>query len=171
MSNALALRVEVAARAAVPAGVTAALMLLGSIPLKGAHVQVLEPVLAFASIYYWTLYRPDLMPAALVFALGLLYDVLSGAPVGGHAAILVLAHAILSRQRRFLIDKTFVLNWVGFAVVAAGGCILVWLLASIFYGAPVDPWGLLFQTLMTIVAYPLVFRLLLHVHLSLVQPG
>ncbi len=171
MSTALALRAEAAARAAVPAGATAALMLLGSIPLKGMHVQVLEPVLAFASIYYWTLYRPDLMPAALVFALGLLYDVLSGAPVGGHAAMLVLAHGILSRQRRFLIDKTFVLNWVGFAVVAGGGCVLVWLLASIFYGAPVDPWGLLFQTLMTIVAYPLVFRLLLHVHLSLVQPG
>lgn len=171
MSNALALRAEAAARAAVPAGATAALMLLGSIPANGMHVQVLEPVLAFASIYYWTLYRPDLMPAALVFALGLLYDVLSGAPLGGHAAMLVLAHAILSRQRRFLIDKTFILNWVGFAVVAAGGCILVWLLTSIFYGAPVDPWGLLFQTLMTIVAYPLVFRLLLHVHLSLVQPG
>lgn len=166
MSNALALRVEVAARAAVPAGVTAALMLLGSIPLKGAHVQVLEPVLAFASIYYWTLYRPDLMPAALVFALGLT----TSSPARRSAATR-RCWFWLSRQRRFLIDKTFVLNWVGFAVVAAGGCILVWLLASIFYGAPVDPWGLLFQTLMTIVAYPLVFRLLLHVHLSLVQPG
>jgi rod shape-determining protein MreD len=171
MSNALALKIEAAARATVPAGLTAVLMLLGSIPVKGLHVQVLEPVLAFASIYYWTLYRPDLMPAALVFALGLLYDVLSGAPVGAHAAMLVVAHAVLTRQRRFLIDKTFILNWVGFAVLAAGGCVLIWLAASVFYSAPVDPWGLLFQTLMTIVAYPLVFRLLLHCHLSLVQPG
>lgn len=171
MSSALALKIEGAARAAVPAGLTVALMLLGSIPLKGVHVQVLEPVLALASIYYWTLYRPDLMPAPLVFALGLLYDVLSGAPVGAHAAMLVLAHGILSRQRRFLIDKTFILNWVGFAVVASGGCILVWLATSIFYAGPVDPWGLLFQTLMTAVSYPLVFKLLLHCHLSLVQPG
>jgi rod shape-determining protein MreD len=171
MSNALALKIELAARATVPAGVTAVLMLLGSIAMNGTHVQVLEPVLAFASIYYWTLYRPDLMPAALVFALGLLYDILSGAPVGSHAAMLTVAHAVLKRQRRFLIDKTFVLNWVGFAVVAGAGCILVWLAASLFYAAPVDPWGLLFQMLMTIVAYPLIFRLLLHCHLSLVQPG
>jgi hypothetical protein len=60
MSNALALKIELAARATVPAGVTAVLMLLGSIAMNGTHVQVLEPVLAFASIYYWTLYRPDL---------------------------------------------------------------------------------------------------------------
>ena len=171
MSNIVSIKVEAAARAAVPAGMTVALMLLGSIPASGMHAQFLEPVLAFASIYYWTLYRPDLMPAPLVFALGLLYDVISGAPVGTHAAMLALAHAILSRQRRFLVDKTFILNWAGFAVVAAGACVVVWLLTSIFYATPVDPWGMLFQTLMTIVAYPLVFRLLLSFHLSLVQPG
>lgn len=170
MTNVVSLRIEAAARATVPAGMTVALMLLGSIPVSGMHVQLLEPLLAFASIYYWTLYRPDLMPAPLVFALGLLYDVLSGAPVGAHAGVLAVAHAILSGQRRFLIDKTFILNWVGFALVAVGGCVLVWLLTSIFYAMPVDPWGLLFQTLMTIVAYPLVFRLLLSCHLSLVQP-
>ena len=170
MTNIVSLRIEAAARASVPAGMTVILMLLGSIPVNGIHVQVLEPLLAFASIYYWTLYRPDLMPAPLVFALGLLYDVISGAPLGAHAGMMALAHAILSRQRRFLIDKTFILNWVGFSVVAIGGCVLVWLLTSIFYTAPVDPWGLLFQTLMTVVAYPLVFRLLLFCHLSLVQP-
>ncbi|MGZ8996448.1 MAG: rod shape-determining protein MreD [Rhodospirillales bacterium] len=96
MSNIVSIKVEAAARAAVPAGMTVALMLLGSIPATGMHAQFLEPVLAFASIYYWTLYRPDLMPAPLVFALGLLYDVISGAPVGTHAAMLALAHAILS---------------------------------------------------------------------------
>lgn len=171
MTNIVSIKIEAAARATVPAGMTVALMLVGSIPVNGMHVQLLEPMLAFASIYYWTLYRPDMMPAPLVFVLGLLYDVLTGAPVGTHVAMLSLAHAILSRQRRFLIDKSFILNWVGFAVVAVGGCILIWLLTSIFHAALVDPWGLLFQTLMTIVAYPLVFRLLLHCHLSLVQPA
>lgn len=170
MTGVVALKIEAAARATVPAGLTVALMLLGSVRVHGVHVPLLEPVLAFASIYYWTLYRPDLMQAPLVFALGLLYDILSGAPVGIHGAMLVIAHAVLCQQRRFLIDKTFILNWVGFGAVAIGGCIVVWLLSAIFYGAMVDPWGSLFQTLMTIVAYPLVFRLLLHVHLSLVQP-
>ena len=171
MSNALALKIELAARATVPAGVTAVLMLLGSIAMNGTHVQVLEPVLALASIYYWSLYRPDLMPAALVFALGLLYDILSGAPVGSHAAMLTVAHARVDAAAPLPHRQDLRPQLVGFAVVAGAGCILVSASASLFYAAPVDPWGLLFQMLMTIVAYPLIFRLLLHCHLSLVQPG
>lgn len=169
MTPSLWLRLDVTARRLVPAALSFALLLAGSIPMTASHVQVLKPALPLAAVYYWSLYRPDLMPAPVVFVLGLFYDILGGAPVGVHAVVFVVLHAVVNKQRRFLIGKSFAISWMGFALVATGAFSLVWLLTSIYYATPVEPPSLLFQALTTILLFPVVFWVLLRCHIVLLQ--
>lgn len=169
MTLSLWLRLDTMARRLVPCALSFALLLAGSMPLMISHVQLLKPALPLAAAYYWSLYRPDLMPSPIVFILGLLYDIQSGAPAGVHACVFVVLHAVVNKQRRFLIGKSFAINWMGFALVAIGAFALIWLLTSIFYAAPVEPPGLLFQTLITIALFPLLFWALLRCHIALLQ--
>jgi rod shape-determining protein MreD len=55
-----------------------------------------------ASIYYWSLRRPHLMPAVLVFGCGLLLDVLTHGPLGVWAAgaLVVALAGRMARQIR-----------------------------------------------------------------------
>ncbi|MBL8658354.1 MAG: rod shape-determining protein MreD [Rhodospirillales bacterium] len=165
------LRLGAAARTLVPAGLTFLLALAGSVPLSAIDLQIIRPLLPFAAVYYWALYRPDLLPAPVAFSLGLLVDILGGAPLGVHAAVFCLVHGGLRRQRRFLVGKSFMINWSGFALVAAGALALVWLLASILHGAPLSAEALLMQAATTIAAFPLAFRLLLRCHSALTPPA
>ena len=41
------------------------------------------------AVYYWSAYRPTLVPLWFVFFMGLLLDLLSGAPIGLNALVLV----------------------------------------------------------------------------------
>jgi rod shape-determining protein MreD len=153
----------------VPTALTLSLVLCGSLPMTAAHVQVVKPSLVFAAVFYWVLYRPDLMPPPVAFVLGLVADTLSGAPIGVHAATFVAVHAVLIKQRRFIVEKSFVIVWLGFALVALGGFSLLWILTSIFYATPMEPMGVLFQTWTTVVSFPLVFWLLARCHVAMVH--
>lgn len=170
MNRTLWFRLMTAARTMIPAGLAFGFALAGSIPLTAMTAQILKPLLPFAAVYYWALYRPDLLPAPIAFVLGLLVDVLSGAPIGVCAATFTLAHGVLCRQRRFLIGRSFIINWMGFALVAAGSFVLVWVLTSILHGAPVPATALLFQVATTVAAFPLVFWLLHRCHTAIVGP-
>lgn len=173
MTGSLWLRLDLAARMSLPAVLALVLVLVGTVPLTAVDVQILKPLLPLVAVYYWALYRPDLLPAPVAFVLGLLVDILSGVPLGVHAATFCLAHGVLCVQRRFLVGKSFAINWSGFACVAAGVFGLVWLLTSLLHGTPVSASGLVFQAGTTIAIFPLIFRLLLRCHRSLLQraPG
>jgi rod shape-determining protein MreD len=68
-----------------------------------------------ASIYYWSLRRPQLMPAVLVFACGLLLDVLTHGPLGIWAAA-ALMMALAGRKARRIRPA---LGWLRSAAAAA----------------------------------------------------
>src|SRR6185503_20125231 len=57
------------------------------------------PLLGFIPIYFWCLVRPDLMTPAATFAIGLLQDLMSGAPPGLWTLSFVLSYALVARQR------------------------------------------------------------------------
>ncbi len=169
MTRSLRLRLAAAARTVIPAGLAFLFVLAGCIPLTAIDIQVIKPLLPFAAVYYWALYRPDLLPAPVTFMVGLLVDILSGAPLGVHAATFCLVHGGLRRQRRFLVGKSFLINWSGFALVAAGAFAFIWLLTSILHGAPLAAEGLVLQAGTTVAAFPLAFWLLLRCHRALVR--
>jgi rod shape-determining protein MreD len=118
------------------------------------------PAFALMAVYYWTLHRPDLLPFAAVFVVGLLADLLEGAPLGVSPLILLLAYALVLSQREHLMMRGFTVIWVGFLVVAAAAAALQWGVASLFYGMLVDVRAFLFQGVFTVAVYPVVSYLL-----------
>lgn len=78
------------------------------------------------AVYYWSLYRPTLLPVWLVFTAGIITDIISGAPLGLNAALLVLVRFIIANQRRYLAGQTFIVVWLGFCLVLTLSLLFQW---------------------------------------------
>ena len=151
------MRLDGAARQLTPFGSVILLTIITVIPLDLPVIGAVSPVWPLIGVYVWSLLRPDLFPAAAAFAAGLLYDALSGAPIGVNAAVFVVAHLVVSgeRQRLFFYGKPFALVWFGFAIILFGALLFGWLLSSAWYGALLPARILVLQYLVTLGVFPL----------------
>lgn len=149
-----------AARLAVPTLFTVLLMAAAGLPYGVPHLPPLGMGVTLVCVFYWTIYRPELMPAGATFLIGLFYDMLSGAPLGLNALLLVLVHGVLISQRRAFIGKPFLPSWLGFAVIAAGASTVAWLAISLFYLRFLSPGPAIMEILATVSLYPLLVLLL-----------
>lgn len=145
--------------AASPTALAIALVLLESLPWGLPQFSMLSPMIGLIAVYYWTVHRPDLMPAAGAFAVGLSVDLLSGGPLGLEAFVLTLAHALTRANRRALTGESFLLVWLGFVAVAAGAGFVLWLGASAYWADLLSPRALIAQLAVTIAVYPLAAQL------------
>ena len=84
-------------------------------------------------IYFWTIYRPSLLPYPLIFCAGLFLDFLSGGLVGLYALCFMVLGMIVRSQRRFLLGQSWPVIWAGFCVAL----IVVTILQMIAYGVSV----------------------------------
>jgi rod shape-determining protein MreD len=153
-------KLDTIARQITPFGLTMTLTLLTVLPLQVPYLGVAGPVWAMMSVYYWALYRPDLMPALAVFLVGLMLDALSGTPLGVNALVLLIVHRLVVTQRRFFYDKPFVIVWFGFGLVTAGAFAAAWLLTSLWHATILDSSTLILRSMLTLALFPLVFRAL-----------
>ena len=146
-------------RVTVPGLMALALLLIGVLPLGLPDFGPIAPVLTLPAVYYWSIYRPDLMPAPLAFALGLLHDILNGGPPGLMALVLLLVQGACVSQSKVVVGKSFVVGWFGFLLIAAGAHIAAWLLACIYYFQALAFWPVLMQFVVTMLLYPFIARL------------
>src|SRR5512143_2397270 len=144
-----------------PFASTLAMLVFGAVPLHIPAFASVAPSVSLIAVFYWSLYRPDLMPAWAAFVLGVVQDIFVGLPLGVGACVLIAVHAAVSTQRRFFVGKSFGIVWLGFAVIASAGLAFTWLLTCIYHGAVLSPNAMLFQVLITIGVFPLLTRLLL----------
>ena len=107
MKSSIWRKLDVIARQLVPCALTFAMLLVGVVPLHVTAFQAIAPSLPLIAVFYWTLYRPDLMPAVAVFAIGLLQDILFGLPIGFLSIILVsLVTRAPSKAVQDMVDAT-----------------------------------------------------------------
>lgn len=149
------------ARNAAPFGMTSLLVLANTIPIGLPGWSQVAPALPLISVYHWAVHRPDLLPGILVFLIGLLHDLLNGLPLGLHALVFLLVHGVVVFKRRFLVGKSFRVQWVGFVVACVGAAALSWVLGSLHALRAIGPEPLAYQYLLTIGLYPAVAWLLL----------
>jgi len=150
------------ARRVVPGVTILLLVLLAHLHLPLPFYAEVAPALPLMGIYYWAVFRPDLMPRILVFTIGLFQDALIGAPFGLSAMVYLLAHGFVLSQRRFLVGKPFWIFWSGFAIIAPVAGALTWFLTSVFRGALLPSDVVLASVVLTVVAFPAIAWLLLH---------
>jgi len=161
---------DAASRRAFPAVSTALLLLILAAPLGLPGQAQLQCAAGLACVFFWSVYRPDSMPPAAVFALGLLADLLSLAPPGITVLVLLAAHGIAVRFRRFLAAQGFLVVWLAFVAVAAGAAGLAWALTSVltFRLLPIGP--ALLQFGLTAGFYPALATIFIRAHRGLANP-
>ncbi len=53
-----------------------------------------------------------------------------------------------------MVGKPFLVDWVGFVLIAAGAYAAAWLLACLFYFTAIDPVPVVAQWVLSIILYP-----------------
>lgn len=155
----LSIKLGRAARAMIPGWLLLGCIFVSGLPFGLPYFADVTPFLSLMAVYYWSIYRPELLPPAVVFAAGLVQDVISGGPLGLMALVLVLVHGVGASQRRVFLGKTFPVEWWGFGLVTLGAGACAWIVASVYYAALIDLRTLAVQAFLTVALYPLVTRI------------
>ena len=169
METHLAHRVANFARAGIPITISVCLVLVATLPYGLPKSSLAAPILALISVYYWSVFRPELMPAGAAFLIGLMVDILSGGPPGLNALLLILVHWAASGQRRVLAGKSFAVSWLGHLLIAAGAAVINWFFASLFYTTAIESVPLVVSHAIGTAAYPLVALFLARMQLLIGQ--
>ncbi|HYL32283.1 MAG TPA: rod shape-determining protein MreD [Stellaceae bacterium] len=155
MTPTLSQRIERLFWALTPTLMTLLLLLVVAVPLGLPHFSSIAPLVSVMSVYYWSIFRPEVMPAPAAFLIGLAEDVLSGGPIGLMSLVLLLVQGFCVSQRRVLLSRPFLVGWWGFSFVAAGASLATWVMACLYYLAWFDPRTAAAQFLLTVTLYPL----------------
>jgi rod shape-determining protein MreD len=164
-------RAEAGVRLVVPYSLMAVLFIFNVVSLSFPRTGSITAPLILMAIYYWSIYRPTLVPAWLAFITGVFVDLLSGiSTVGVSALVFVMVQWLVTDQRRFLMGQSFLMIWIGFAIVSIAALFLQWLVYGILGGAwlPTEPLG--FSILLGMALFPVISMLLHLTHKILPQP-
>jgi rod shape-determining protein MreD len=151
-------------RGALPFLLALLVVLVDLAPRPAAGGGGLAPFLTLAVVYFWSVYRPDLMTYPAVFGVGLAYDVLSGQPLGGTALALLLGRGVLIARHRFFYAKSFSVIWALFLLWAPAVESVRYAAAASLAGALVDPRPLVVQCALTVALYPALSWLLVRLY-------
>jgi rod shape-determining protein MreD len=143
------------------------LIFLSQLPVNVSDGFLVTPAFPLMAIYFWSLYRPDLMPPAAVFTLGLLHDFMSSSFLGLWSFIYLVTYAFVSGQRTHLLNRVSHRVWFGFGLVMIVATVTAWLFTSIVFSEFLSPGPFLAQAALSILVYPLVGRVLAIFHARL----
>jgi len=142
------------ARNSTPSLLLLFLVVLGQLPFSLPGDTAVTPYFVLMAVFYWGLHRPDLLPAIIVFLVGLLQDALEGEPFGTNAFVLIAVYWFVASQQRHIGGRPFLVLWLVFAAVGLIAESLRWLLVSTLTATLIAPWSVTFEYLMTVALYP-----------------
>ncbi|MFD2204040.1 rod shape-determining protein MreD [Kiloniella antarctica] len=147
-------RIDGLARSACPFTITLLLTIFFLIPLHIPNLSEVVPSVLLISVFYWTLYRPDLMPIWAVFGLAFIHDLLAGTLLGVGPFILLLFCLALNGQRKFLAQAPFAVLWISFFILSSLAFTVQWIMIYLLETGTPDFRPVLFQNLTTVAVYP-----------------
>ncbi len=133
------------------------------------HAGDIRPLFLLMAVYYWAIFRPTLIPPLMAFVWGVLFDVLSGMPVGMTALLFLIIQWVVRDQRLFLMGQSFVTLWLGFSVTAVVYGLIQWSLFALFTLSLPDYRPAAGTILLSIGLFPLISLLLVFTHRFLPQ--
>lgn len=161
-----------ATQALVPIVVCFLAVILSAMPYGRVGALELTPAFGLAAVFYWTVNRPDIFPVWSLFVVGLFRDLLLGDPLGLWTAVYLVIYAILLSQRMLFVGSAAHSPWMGFALFAAFGGFLAWMISSLYHGAFMPAGQVAFQMAITALLYPLIRPVFAIIDKQLrVQPG
>lgn len=156
-------------RHSLPVLLNLSLILVNATPTHLPGFAIIAPVLPLIGIYYWSVFRSDLLGPATAFALGLVQDIVVGMPLGVSSLIYLLVQVVSSAQRKFFLGKPFLIAWWGFAFIAAGALALQWGFMAVFFAKRVALVSVAYEFLLTVLAYPILCWMFARLQLALLS--
>jgi rod shape-determining protein MreD len=157
-------QLDIQLRALVPVATALCAVLFDVLPWPGVGPASLSPFSTLCVVYFWSLYRPDLFTPSATFVTGLLYDGLTGLPLGLTSLVLLLVRHLMVSQQRFFLARSFPVIWSCFLLLAPAVVALRWLLACLWWGRWFALMPPLFELGLTMALYPPVSWLLGRIH-------
>jgi rod shape-determining protein MreD len=151
-------------RALLPLATAGLAALVDVVPLLGSGAASLTSFSTLCVVFFWSLYRPDLLTPAAAFLVGLIHDGLAGLPLGLTSLLLLLVRHLVVTQQRFFLPRSFPVIWFCFLFVASAACLVRWLLACLWWGEILPARPALFELALTIALYPPISWALSQVH-------
>ena len=142
----------------VPIASTIAAILLSLLPVINAAPLV--PDLGFLVLITWRLLRPEIWSAQVALGLGLLNDLVTGNPLGQSMLLwtgMFLTFDLLDNRLGF---RDYLMDWMIAAGAITFHTIGAWYIALLM-GSDIRFWVMAPQLALSVMAYPLVARLIL----------
>ena len=114
----------------------------------------LMPSLPVAVLFFWVVYRPDLLTPYLVLFSGLFFDLMSDGPIGVWALTFVVLFALTFSQRVSLVARVGLEQWAGYVFYCMFATMFVWTIVSLYSGVWLNPAPFLIDSAMLSVLYP-----------------
>ena len=129
--------------------------------LSVAHLSIpvltkIKPLFLLMGLYYWTIYRPRILPFYLVFIIGMAFDLLTYAPLGLHTFMYMVIAFVLRGQRRFFMGQPFIMVWMGFVMTAILATFGAWFLYGLAQFRFPDVAPVAGQVIISALLYPVV---------------
>ena len=132
------------------------LIIIMVLPYNMPLIGDIMPFLTLIGVYYWSVFKPELLPVGVVFVLGLLQDILLGSPLGLTSLLLVVVQQFIYFQGRQFLERDFIFNWFVFVMLVIGFGLLSWGITSLYFRVFLDYLGVIGQILLTIAFYPII---------------
>jgi rod shape-determining protein MreD len=144
----------------MPAVSVALVTLLAALPWGlPSEARFLLPLLPYATIHFWAVRLPALMPEWLVFLSGLAADVLTHGPLGFWSLVYLLGYMLVQVLRDF--NRWGAAGrWLLFSITIALLAFAQWLVASVYFMNAADWIPLVRSAAVICLLYPLMGLLL-----------
>jgi rod shape-determining protein MreD len=147
-------RLDILGRRLLPGITLLVLVFLAEIPIPLPGYGTIAPELPLMAIFYWGIYRPDLLRSWFILAVGLLQDLLGGGAFGVSALVFLVTWQVVSSQRRLFVGQPFLTLWWGFSVVMLVVAVVGWAFHSLLQVTVLPFSPAFFQALMSLALYP-----------------
>jgi rod shape-determining protein MreD len=132
------------------------LIIMMVLPYNIPLIDDIMPFLTLIGVYYWSVFKPELVPVSVIFVLGLIQDILLGSPFGLMSLLLVVVQQFIFIQGRQFLERDFLFNWFVFVMIVIGFGALSWGITSLYFRVFLDFIDVIGQILLTIAFYPLI---------------
>lgn len=151
-----------------PKLMTLLILLFSVAPTYLPGYSTVRPYLTLVPVFYWAVYRPEDFSVLSAFIFGLFLDFIDGTPLGVNTLVFTVFYLAVQTQRRYLIGKSFVFIWFGFAILSFGAYFFKWLFVSINYAVFTPMTTAFISYILLLLCYPVASWpcALLHVYLS-----
>lgn len=119
-------KLEIFARFCVAYSLVVVFLMLDMISFNVPYFNEIRPSFTLMALFYWSIYRPSMVPSWLAFFLGLLVDIVSGLPLGLNALLYVIVARIIQSQRKIFMGQVFLSVYIGYVLVSSGAAALEW---------------------------------------------